>query len=106
MGLLLRRVGVKHGAPCSQVDQYSLVTVNTSDSDQTIPFWFPIAGHYREELHGGALDLSGILACLTRGVAHGLFELRTGMDGELIRNVEGGTEPRAIGPGFDVFPHP
>ena len=42
--------------------RYSLVAVNTSDNDHTIPFWFPISGHYREELHGGALDLSGIIA--------------------------------------------
>lgn len=39
---------------------YSLVAVNFSDQDQTVPFWFPIAGDYREELHGGALDLHGI----------------------------------------------
>ena len=43
-------------------NRYSLVAVNTSDTDRTIPFWFPIAGHYREELLGGALDLSGIIA--------------------------------------------
>jgi len=42
--------------------RYSLVAVNTSDNAHTIPFWFPISGHYREELHGGALDLSGIIA--------------------------------------------
>lgn len=43
-------------------NRYSLVAVNTGDSDQRVPFWFPIAGRYREELHGGALDLSGVLA--------------------------------------------
>ena len=41
---------------------YSLVAVNTSDSDQWIPFWFPIAGTYREELHGGNLDLLNVPA--------------------------------------------
>jgi 1,4-alpha-glucan branching enzyme len=41
---------------------YTLVIVNTSDVDQQVPFWFPIAGNYREELHGGNLDLTGIAA--------------------------------------------
>ena len=41
---------------------YSLVVVNTSDQDQWVPFWFPIAGDYREELHGGALNLQGVAA--------------------------------------------
>lgn len=40
---------------------YTLVAVNTSDSDQTVPFWFPIGGHYTEELHGGSLDLHGVM---------------------------------------------
>jgi maltooligosyltrehalose trehalohydrolase len=43
-------------------DAYTLVAVNTSDTDQTVPFWFPIAGHYREELHGGELDLHDVVA--------------------------------------------
>jgi hypothetical protein len=38
------------------------LAVNTSDVEQTVPFWFPIAGDYGEELHGGSLDLSGIPA--------------------------------------------
>jgi hypothetical protein len=33
-----------------------------SNVDQSVPFWFPIAGDYVEELHGGALDLKGIPA--------------------------------------------
>lgn len=40
---------------------YSLIAVNTSDDDQTISFWFPIGGDYVEELHGGALDLHGVV---------------------------------------------
>ena len=36
---------------------YSLVALNMGDAEQTVPFWFPIAGDYVEELHGGALDL-------------------------------------------------
>jgi maltooligosyltrehalose trehalohydrolase len=42
--------------------QYTLVAINTSDTDQTVPFWFPIGGDYVEELHGGALDLKGVPA--------------------------------------------
>ena len=41
--------------------QYSLIAVNTGDTDHTVPFWFPIGGDYIEELHGGALDLQGIV---------------------------------------------
>ena len=41
---------------------YTLVALNIGDADQTVPFWFPIAGNYVEELHGGALDLHGIVA--------------------------------------------
>jgi 1,4-alpha-glucan branching enzyme len=41
---------------------YTLVGINTGDADQTVPFWFPIAGSYVEELHGGGLDLSNIAA--------------------------------------------
>jgi 1,4-alpha-glucan branching enzyme len=39
---------------------YSLVVVNTSDQDQWVPFWFPIGGAYREELHGGSLGLANV----------------------------------------------
>lgn len=41
--------------------RYTLVAVNTGDGDQTVPFWFPVGGDYVEELHGGALDLTGIV---------------------------------------------
>jgi maltooligosyltrehalose trehalohydrolase len=34
--------------------QYTLVAVNTSGDTATVPFWFPLAGDYLEELHGGA----------------------------------------------------
>ena len=41
--------------------QYTLVAVNIGDSDQTVPFWFPVGGDYAEELHGGDLSLKGIV---------------------------------------------
>jgi len=42
--------------------RYTLVTVNTGGIEQTVPFWFPIAGNYIEELHGGTLDLKNVAA--------------------------------------------
>jgi hypothetical protein len=30
--------------------------VNTTGNEQTVPFWFPVGGDYREELHGGDLE--------------------------------------------------
>ena len=39
---------------------YTLVALNTSDWDQSVPFWFPVSGDYLEELHGGELNLHGI----------------------------------------------
>jgi len=36
--------------------------VNTTDNEQTVPFWFPASGDYVEELHGGDLDLRGVAA--------------------------------------------
>lgn len=42
--------------------QYSLIAVNTTGVERTVPFWFPIGGDYTEELHGGALDLKGVVA--------------------------------------------
>jgi len=39
---------------------YTLIGVNTSDADQTVPFWFPIGGNYLEELHGGSLNLNNV----------------------------------------------
>jgi 1,4-alpha-glucan branching enzyme len=41
---------------------YTLVALNVGDVEQSVPFWFPVAGDYVEELHGGALDLHGIVA--------------------------------------------
>lgn len=42
---------------------YTLVALNVTDQDQVdVPFWFPMAGTYREQLHGGALDLTGVPA--------------------------------------------
>ena len=32
--------------------KFSLVAINFGDSEQSVPFWFPIAGDYQEELHG------------------------------------------------------
>lgn len=32
-------------------ENFSLVALNFSDTEQTVPFWFPIAGDYQEELH-------------------------------------------------------
>lgn len=40
---------------------YTLVTINTDDTDQSVPFWFPIGGNYVEELHGGDFNLAGIV---------------------------------------------
>ena len=34
--------------------------MNTTDNEQTVPFWFPVGGDYVEELHGGDLDLKGV----------------------------------------------
>jgi maltooligosyltrehalose trehalohydrolase len=34
--------------------------MNIGDSDQTVPFWFPLGGDYVEKLHGGTLDLKGV----------------------------------------------
>ena len=42
--------------------RYTLVAVNTGEVDQTVPFSFPIAGDYSEELNGGSLDLTNIPA--------------------------------------------
>ena len=42
--------------------QYTMVAINTTDSDQTVPFWFPIGGDYIEELHGGELGLKAVVA--------------------------------------------
>jgi hypothetical protein len=36
---------------CLDDSAFSLVPLNFGDADQTVPFWFPIDGDYREELH-------------------------------------------------------
>ncbi len=41
---------------------YTLVAVNFGDLDEIVPFWFPMAGDYLEELHGGGLDLTNVPA--------------------------------------------
>ncbi len=46
---------------------YSLVALNFSDQDQTLPFTFPHSGSYREELHS-----NDTLADVTAGVEHWL----------------------------------
>lgn len=40
-------------------NKFSLVALNFSDSEQSVPFWFPISGDYQEELHGQN-NLSGV----------------------------------------------
>lgn len=42
--------------------QYTLIATNFGDTDRTVPFWFPKAGNYVEELHGVALDLKNVPA--------------------------------------------
>jgi 1,4-alpha-glucan branching enzyme len=39
---------------------FSLVALNFGDADREVPFWFPISGDYREELHGGD-NLPGVV---------------------------------------------
>lgn len=41
-------------------DAYSLIALNFSEVDLTVPFWFPISGDYREELHGAPHNLSAV----------------------------------------------
>jgi 1,4-alpha-glucan branching enzyme len=41
-------------------EQYTLVGVNTAEDPATIPFWFPLAGDYLEELHGDELNLKNV----------------------------------------------
>lgn len=42
--------------------RYTLIAMNFGDIDRTVPFWFPMAGTYVEELHGGPLDLRNVLS--------------------------------------------
>jgi 1,4-alpha-glucan branching enzyme len=46
-------------------NRFSLVALNFSDTDQVVPFWFPIAGNYVEQLHGNASNLLSGVAALT-----------------------------------------
>lgn len=39
---------------------YTLIAINTTDFEQTVPFWFPVGGDYSEEIEGGNLGLTGI----------------------------------------------
>ncbi len=69
--LLLQRLGPLSVARRAAVrpvrgPAYTLVAVNTTDTEQTVPFWFPIAGDYVEELHGGDLDLKAVPRCRRR----------------------------------------
>lgn len=44
-------------------NRFSLVALNFTDSDQTVPFWFPQDGNYQELLNGQPGDiLSGVIA--------------------------------------------
>jgi hypothetical protein len=46
-----------------QGNAYTLVALNVGDQEQWAPFWFPIAGDYREGLHGfdePGLNLKGV----------------------------------------------
>ena len=44
---------------------FSLVALNFSDENQTVPFWFPTAGTYAEQLQGNASDLLQNVPALT-----------------------------------------
>ena len=47
--------------------RFTLVALNFSGSERTVPFWFPIAGNYREQLHDRPEDmLSGVPAWAQR----------------------------------------
>ena len=44
---------------------YTLVALNFSGKTLQVPFWFPVSGDYREELHGNeddSLNLGGVAA--------------------------------------------
>jgi 1,4-alpha-glucan branching enzyme len=49
--------------------RFTLVALNFSGSEQTVPFWFPIAGNYAEQLHGRVPDaLPGVPAWAERQI--------------------------------------
>jgi hypothetical protein len=41
-------------------EAYSLIALNFSDVDVTVPFWFPISGQYEEALHGEPHNLTDV----------------------------------------------
>ena len=45
--------------------KFSLIALNFSDSEQTVPFWFPIAGNYVEQLHRQPADSLQSVPALT-----------------------------------------
>ena len=49
--------------------RFTLVALNFSGAEQTVPFWFPVAGTYREQLHDRAEDiLAGVAALEERQI--------------------------------------
>lgn len=49
--------------------KFTLVALNFTGNEQTVPFWFPIAGNYREQLHDRAEDmLNGVPAWAQRNL--------------------------------------
>jgi hypothetical protein len=48
-------------------DTFSLVALNFSDDERSVPFWFPGSGNYREELHGQH-DLMDVVALQERSL--------------------------------------
>jgi len=49
--------------------RFTLVALNFTGGEQTVPFWFPVAGDYREQLHDRAEDaLPGVPAWGPRNV--------------------------------------
>ena len=46
-------------------NRFSLIALNFSDSKQTVPFWFPIAGNYVEQLHRQPADSLQSVPALT-----------------------------------------
>jgi maltooligosyltrehalose trehalohydrolase len=46
-------------------ERFSLVALNFSDTEQTVPFWFPMSGDYEEQLHHRPEDRVNGVAALT-----------------------------------------
>ncbi len=49
----------------AEAGRFSLVALNFSDVEQTVPFWFPEAGDYVEQLHGHPWDTRAEVAALS-----------------------------------------